>query len=154
MVVTDEALEAGYRPGLCEGIVMSNVIVLNFSYPLVPEQLRKIEELAVVDIDAQIDPQQPLVPQLSALVDSAGRNPSDWQTVVIIVNPPSLNFSTAVLLAELHGRCGYFPPIIRLRPVAGSIVPRFEVAEVVNLQAVREKARRKRSGRTRSVKPF
>ena len=34
------------------------------------------------------------------------------------VVPPALNFITAVLLAELHGRMGYFPAIVRLRPVA------------------------------------
>jgi hypothetical protein len=49
-----------------------------------------------------------------------------------------------VLLAELHGRCGYFPAAVRLRPVPDSVPPRFEVAEIVNLQAVREKARGRR----------
>jgi hypothetical protein len=46
-----------------------------------------------------------------------------------------------VLLAELHGRMGYFPAIVRLRPMPESVPPRFEVAEVINLQAVREHAR-------------
>jgi hypothetical protein len=61
-----------------------------------------------------------------------------------LVNPPSLNYIAVVLLAELHGRCGYFPAHLRLRPVQGSIPPRFEVAEVLDLQTVRNGARRRR----------
>ena len=47
-------------------------------------------------------------------------------------------------LAELHGRMGYYPPVVRLRPVPDSLPPRYEVAEILNLQAVRDDARRKR----------
>jgi len=48
-------------------------------------------------------------------------------------------------MAELHGRMGYFPPLLRLKPVAGSVPPRFEVAEILDLQTARDEARRKRS---------
>ena len=48
------------------------------------------------------------------------------------------------MLAELHGRLGYFPPVLRLRPVEGALPPRFEVAEILNLQDVRDAARAKR----------
>jgi hypothetical protein len=41
---------------------------------------------------------------------------------------------------------GYFPPIVRLKPVAGALPPRYEVAEVINLQGVRDTARKKRLG--------
>ena len=47
-------------------------------------------------------------------------------------------------LAELHGRMGYFPASGRRRPLAGSLPPRFEVAEIINLQAVRDQARLRR----------
>jgi hypothetical protein len=43
----------------------------------------------------------------------------------------------ATLLAELHGRMGYFPTILRLKPIPNSTPPQFQVAEVINLQAVR-----------------
>ncbi len=39
---------------------------------------------------------------------------------------------------------GYFPACIRLRPVPESLPPRFEVAEILNLQAVRDAARQGR----------
>jgi hypothetical protein len=48
------------------------------------------------------------------------------------------------LLAELHGRMGYFPTCIRMRPVAGARPPRYEVAEALDLQTVRDRARQTR----------
>jgi hypothetical protein len=126
------------------------MILLNFSHPLTPDHLRQIEALTgrtverVVEIHSQIDPQQPLVQQATALADQAGLSPSDWQTLPLLVNPPSLNFIAIVLLAELHGRCGYFPAHLRMRPAQGSLPPRYEIAEVLDLQALRDTARRKR----------
>ncbi|WP_347243755.1 CRISPR-associated protein Csx15, partial [Thermogutta sp.] len=99
------------------------MIVLNFSHPFTPDHLQQIEALTgqkierVVEVRSQIDPQQPLVPQVVALVDQAGLSPVEWQTLSLLVNPPSLNFSAVALLAELHGRMGYFPPCIRMRPM-------------------------------------
>jgi hypothetical protein len=126
------------------------MILLNFTHPLTEEQVKQVEAIAgqavaeVRDAPAQFDPQQPFVPQVQALVDACRLTPDEWQTQPILVNPPSLNVIAALLLAELHGRMGYFPPVVRLRPVAGSLPPRYEVAEIVNLQAVRDEARRRR----------
>jgi len=78
------------------------------------------------------------------MADRAGMAPAEWQTAPLLINPPALNSIAAALLAELHGRMGYFPPIVRLRPVAGSTPTRYEVAEVINLQEVRDQARRRR----------
>ena len=61
-----------------------------------------------------------------------------------MINPPSYNFGAATLIAELHGRTGYFLPIIRIRPEPDSTPRRFEVAEIINLQAVRDEARESR----------
>lgn len=126
------------------------MILLNFSHPLTAGQLAQVQALTgqtaerVIDVPSQIDPEQPLAPQVTALADRCGLLPMEWQTLPLLVNPPALNFSAAVLLAEIHGRCGYFPAVLRLRPVKGSLPMRYEAAEVLNLQAVREKARQKR----------
>ena len=126
------------------------MILLNLSHPLTPNHLTQIEALTgkkverVVGLDSQIDPQQPLVPQATALADQAGLSPAEWQSLPLLVNPPSLNFVAVTLLAELHGRCGYFPSCVRMRPVSESVPPRYEVAEVLDLQAVRDEARRRR----------
>ncbi len=131
------------------------MILLNFAHPLTQEQLARLEALTgeavarVIDIPSQVDVQEPLAPQIVAMADAAGLNSQEWQTLPILVNPPALNFSAVTLLAELHGRMGYFPPCIRLRPVTGPdgqrvVPPRFEVAEILNLQAVRDAARERR----------
>lgn len=136
------------------------MIMLNFSHPFTLTQLQQIEALTgqkidrLIDIPTQIDPQQPLVPQVVALADAAGLSPTEWQTLPLLVNPPSLNFIAVALLAELHGRCGYFPAHLRLRRAGGRVSegnafaqpgpPQYEVAEILDLQAVREAARRRR----------
>jgi hypothetical protein len=127
------------------------MILLNFSHPLTPAQQAQIEALAgqpverILSAPAQFDEQQPFAPQLQALLAELPLSPDDWQTLPILVVLPSLNFIAAVLLAELHGRMGYFPPVVRFRPVANSLPRRFEVAELIDLQAIREAARRQRS---------
>jgi hypothetical protein len=126
------------------------VILLNFSHPLTPAQQAQIETLTgapvgrVVDLIPQFDEQQPFVPQVAALLDQIDLTPAAWQGEPILAVLPSLNFIAALLLAELHGRMGYFPPVVRTRPVAGVVPRRYEVAELLDLQAVREAARRRR----------
>ena len=131
------------------------MLILNFAHPLTDEHLARIEELAgqkverVLVINSQIDTQQPLAPQVVAMADAAGLTPEEWQTAPILVNPPALNFSAVALIAELHGRMGYFPPCIRMRPVVDEhgnrvVPPRFEVAEILNLQGIRDEARTRR----------
>ena len=127
------------------------MILLNFAHPLTPEQIAQIEALSyqkierVVEVPSQVDPQQPLAPQVVAMADAAGLTPQQWQTESILINLPSLNYSAALLLAELHGRMGYFPPCLRLRPVKDALPPRFEVAELLNLQVARDAARQRRN---------
>lgn len=134
------------------------MLLLNFAHPLTDEHLAQIERLTgqkvdrVVVIDSQVDTQQPLAPQIASLADAAGLTPEEWQTLPILINPPALNFSAVLLVAELHGRMGYFPPCIRMRPVVGPdgqrvVPPRFEVAEILNLQALRDEARHRRAPR-------
>jgi hypothetical protein len=123
------------------------MLLLNFAHPLTDDHLAKIEQLTgqlvtrVIELPSQIDTNQPLAPQVEALANAAQLSPTQWQTEAILVNPPSYNFLAVALLAELHGRMGYFPPVLRLRPVKDALPPRFEVAEVINLQAVRDGAR-------------
>jgi hypothetical protein len=126
------------------------MILLNFSHPLTEEQVEEIEPITgqgvteVRDVPTQFDPQQVFVLQVEALAEACQLTPEEWQTTPLLVVPPSLNFIAAVLLSEFHGRMGYFPPVVRLRPVEGSTPTRYEVAEVINLQQVRDDARLRR----------
>lgn len=127
------------------------MILLNFSHPLTSEHLARVAELAraeverVIDIPATFDHQQPFDEQITALVDEVGLGAEAWQTTLLLVNPPAYNYAAATLLAHLHGRMGYFPTVLRLRPVQGATPLRFEVAELIDLQAVRDEARKRRS---------
>jgi len=126
------------------------MLLLNFSHPLTGEQVSKIEELTGQTVSktlappVQFDNARPFVEQVAQLIDAVGLTPDEWQTASILIVPPSLNYIALLLLAELHGRLGYFPACVRLRPVAGALPPRFEVAEILNLQAIRDSARTRR----------
>jgi hypothetical protein len=126
------------------------MLLINLSHPLTGEQKEQIEALAgqpitrAIEQMAHLNPAQPFAPQVSALVDALGLSAAQWQQAAILLILPSLNFAAAALLAELHGRCGYFAPVVRTRPVPGSLPPRFEAAEIINLQAMRDAARGKR----------
>ena len=126
------------------------MILLNFTHPLPREQLARLEQIAgqkvdrVIEVKTQIDPQADLVPQVIALADACQLTPAEWQAEGILVVPPALNFVAVTLLAELHGRMGYFPAHVRTRPIAEALPPRYEIAQVLNLQAVRDTARQKR----------
>src|SRR5947207_1695790 len=126
------------------------MLILNFTHPFTSEQRAHIEALAKTSIDeirtipVQINQDGPLEPQIIAIVDDVGLSSKEWQIRPLLINPPGYAPAAFVLLAELHGRIGHFPTLIRLRPVAGSTPTFYEVAELINLQAIREEARRRR----------
>lgn len=127
------------------------VILLNFAHPLTDDHRAQLAALAgrpmdrVLDVPVHIDETRPLAEQAADVLDQAGLTPREWQTQPLLVNLPGYAPAAAALLAELHGRMGHFPTIVRLRPVQNSPVTHYEVAEIVNLQAVRDAARRKRA---------
>ena len=90
------------------------MILLNFSHPLTNEHLAQVETFIgkkvdrVIEINSQIDAQQPLVPQVVAITDQCGLSPLEWQTLPLLINPPSLHWVAVTLMAEIHGRCEYF----------------------------------------------
>jgi hypothetical protein len=126
------------------------MLILNFSHPLTANQLAKTETLTkrmveqIVDIPVQFDNDKPFCVQVRNLIDQIPLTPKELQTQPLLVNLPSLNTITALVLAELHGRMGYFPPILRIRPIAGSSPTEYEVAEIINLQDARDDARKER----------
>ncbi len=126
------------------------MLILNYTHPITPAQVAQIgdmtggEEPTIRMIAVQIDHAQPLTEQVVALTDAAGLSTEEWQTIPLLVNLPGYGPAVAGLLAEMHGRIGHFPSIIRLRPIAGSTPTIYEVAELLNLQEVREQAREQR----------
>jgi hypothetical protein len=125
------------------------MLILNFTHPLTDEQLGQIEAFAgtaieeVRTIHVQINQAEPLEPQIIVIVDSVQLTSEQWQTRPLLINPPGYAPAAFVLLAELHGRIGHFPSLLRLRPKAGPVTS-YEVAELLNLQTIRESARARR----------
>ncbi len=125
------------------------MLVLNFTHPLTDEQRAQIEALASTPIEeirnvhVQINQEDPLEPQIASIVDATGLSSEEWQIRPLLINPPGYAPAAFVLLAELHGRIGHFPSLIRLRPKPGPVTT-YEVAELLNLQAIREEARLRR----------
>lgn len=125
------------------------MLILNFSHPLTGEQHRQIELLARMPIEdvrtipVQIQQEESLAPQIVAIVNSVEMSSEEWQTRPLLVNPPGFVPAAFVLLAELHGRIGHFPTLIRMRPLS-SPIPGYEVTELLNLQFIREESRYRR----------
>ena len=123
------------------------MIVVNFSHPLSDSQRQQLESVCgqaiarTIDVPVQCAHAEPFAEQASSIVSSAGLSASEWQTLPILVVPPSLASIAVACIAELHGRIGHFPAVVRLRPRQGSMPTVFDVAEVINLQSVRDGAR-------------
>jgi hypothetical protein len=126
------------------------MLLLNFGHPLTDAHLARIRELAGRDIERVVlvpthfDHARSFAEQIRELLATVPLTPEQWQTTPLLINPPSLAPITAVLLAEIHGRSGFFPTILRLRPAVDATPPVFEVAELINLQSVRDSARLRR----------
>jgi hypothetical protein len=126
------------------------MLIVNFSHPLTAEQQAQIEALTgqkvekMIAVPVQFNNEESFLPQLQELMANLPLSSEELQTKPILVNLPSLNTIAALLLAELHGRMGYFPPVLRLHPVSGITPPRFEAAEIINLQEIRDSARKQR----------
>jgi hypothetical protein len=121
--------------------------VVNFAHPLTEKQRTQLETLIaqplaeVVAASVHFDVTQPFAAQVTALLDGLSITSERWQTEGWLVILPSLNYITAILLAELHGRMGHFPTIVRLRAAQNALITEYEVAEIINLQTLRENAR-------------
>ena len=125
------------------------MLILNFTHPLTNEQQAQIEALANTSIEevrtipVQINQEELLESQITGIVDATSLSSEEWQTRPLLINPPGYAPAAFVLLAELHGRIGHFPSLVRLRPKPGPVTT-YEVAELLNLQSIREAARRRR----------
>lgn len=126
------------------------MILLNFSHPLTPNQQHAIAQMVIVPYDKMVtipchlDIDQLFAEQVVAIVDSAKLTAKEWQGEQLLVNLPALSTAAVLVLVELHGRCGYYPPCIRLKREADSMLPVYVLAEILDVDAQRQLARSKR----------
>jgi transcriptional regulator with XRE-family HTH domain len=124
-----------------------DLLVLNFTHPLTAQQQTQIEQLAgasienIITIPTLIIEEEPLEPQITRLIDAVDQFTHDWHKRHILINPPGYAPAALLLLTEIHGRIGHFPTLIRMRPQHGSVTT-YEVIELLNLQTIRDAARK------------
>lgn len=125
----------------------SNIHLLNFARALTSQQEVALEVALrqrlgrVIHQLASFDDARPYGPQCVTLADAVGLTKVEWETLPIVVNPPGFAPGALCLLSELHGRMGHFPTLVRLCPRPACTPPIYDVAELINLQALRDAAR-------------
>jgi len=131
---------------LIEGTQKGVRILVNFSgREITEDQRRQVEKLTgnvvdeVIEVMAGLDMNSSFEPQIEAMVWAAGLTRPEWESLPLVVNVHGLAPATALLLARLHGLCGGFPDVLRMREnPPGSRV--WEVFEILPLQQVRNRA--------------
>lgn len=124
--------------------------IINFGHPLNGGVLQDLVQVTdavigeVKDVKCQVDNDQPFEDQARGLVDSVGWTSEEWQTRPFMLVPPGLAPLALCVVAEIHGRCGYFPSVVRLKPLKGQVPPQFVFGEIIVLSQVRETSRTRR----------
>ncbi len=124
--------------------------ILNFSHPLTEQQINQISACLgsrptqILDVKTHFNADTPFAEQTQELFTKLGVSSDSLQQDIWLVVPPALNYIAAIVLAYLHGRMGHFPSIIRLKPVNEQFVTTYELAEIMNLEEVRQTARSER----------
>jgi hypothetical protein len=98
----------------------------------------------IYDLPVQFDNDRPFSEQIEALAGTIPLESDRLQSEPILINLPSLNYIAVGLVAWLNGRMGYFPAILRLKGNTDITPMVYEVAEIINLQSLRDLSRRKR----------
>ena len=126
------------------------MIILNFAHPLREQQANRISQLCgaenpqIVTVATQFDHSLGYAEQAASLVAEAGLSADEWQTEQLVIVPPSLAAIACLVVAEVHGRAGYFVPIVRMSPRPDTVPPVFDVVEILDLARQREVARSSR----------
>jgi hypothetical protein len=127
-------------------------LVLNFSaHPVLPGQQAAIRarqgwpSLEVLDAQVgSVSEGRDFVQAALRCIAGLELLPDEWQTYPLVVVPAGYTPLWSVLLAELHGRMGYFPDIVRLRPAPREAGEKYELAEILDLRQIRARGRDRR----------
>ena len=120
------------------------MILLNFSSPFKSVQRAQVEALLhesidrVVNFHCQVDSDMEILPQFYPMMAKLPLNDAELKDEPVVVVLPAQNYLAVLVMAYLHGRMGYFPPVIRTRLGTTGFLPIHEVAELLDPQAVED----------------
>lgn len=131
------------------GQTANQALIVNFTHPITEAHKEEIRNKTGVYIYDVVEPMK--VPihfredlsfeeQATRVVDELGITDDEWQELPILINVPGFAYITAALIAEIHGRMGHFPKVIRLKR-SSTDANRYEFEEIIQLQRIRDKAR-------------
>jgi len=123
--------------------------IINFSHPIAEDALHAIKahvgsEITVLPVDVHVDRSISVSEHAVRIVAAVPLTAEQWQTESLAIIPPGLSVLACTVLTEIHGRAGYFVPLVVMRPVAQSVPPRFEFHQIIDLFSQREHARQHR----------
>lgn len=127
-------------------------LALNFSgHPVLPGQQKAIQKrmgwpnIEIIDVPmGTVKEDENFLKTAIRKVDDIDLLPDEWQTFSLAVIPSGYSPLWSALLAEIHGRLGHFPDVVRLRPAPQGEKEKFEVSEILDLRDIRHQARAKR----------
>lgn len=124
--------------------------ILNLASQLSSDDVSAVAALSgrkprrVVNVVPNFVESEPLGPQVRELLDGLGFSSADWEKQSIILNLPPDPAASALIVAEIAGRRGRTPSVIRWRTAPGG--QGREPAEVISLHEIRKEARHQRKG--------
>lgn len=135
--------------------IKAATIVLNFSHNFTTEQKDEILELlgkseGEVEFREGLGRQYQyesafgLVKQVREQVANVRLSASAWQEYQIIINLPAHSGGAMIALADMHGRMGYFPTVLRVERADDG----FHYTEAIDLEKLRLRALKQRQANT------
>jgi hypothetical protein len=117
---------------------LDNMILINFSLPFKPMQIIQAESFLhekidrVIDFQLQFDSDLGISEQVLKILKKFPLSSEELKSDPVAVVLPKQNYMSALVLAFLFSKMGYYPFILRTRMASMGILPFHEVVEVIN----------------------
>lgn len=131
--------------------------LLNLAEPLTKEDISAIAALSgktvrkLLQIKPVFSDRLPLVPQVRTFISGLDMSEKEWKSTSLVVCLPADSVVAAIMVAEIAGRRGRTPSVVRF--IRDGNTGRPEPSEVISLHEVRKEVRQERQGWVPPAKP-